>query len=141
MESTLDSKIRMWIDDNEHFLGEEIDTEKMKRFDRIRALCLDVSEADPDIWDSYPPFTERSRNGMACLEMPSVKFQSNPTVLKALSQLFAEADACITSAIGGELRITFVVHDMWKKFGYDNDLEHGDDKPKKPNKPDLKVIK
>lgn len=125
MTRDLRSIIRKADDDNEHFLGEVLDEEKKKRLDAIRSLCRDIADAEPEISASFLPFSNRSRNGTASLVFPSLLFCANAKVNAKLSEIFSLTDAFITTTLQGNLKLSFIVHDMWKEFGYDNDMEHG----------------
>jgi hypothetical protein len=125
MTRDLRSIIRKADDDNEHFLGEVLDEEKKARLDRIRALCREISDEEPEIRANFLPFSNRSRNGTASLIFPSMLFCANANVNAKLSEIFSMTDAFVTTTLQGTLKLSFIVHDMWSKFGYDNDMEHG----------------
>ena len=126
MERDLSSIIRKANDDNEHFLGEVLDEKKMERLKKIRTMCREIAEAEPEISAKFMPFSNESRNGTASLIFPQLLFCANDKVNGKLSDVFHLSDAFVITAMGERIKLSFIVHDMWTKFGYDNDMEHGD---------------
>lgn len=124
---SLDSYIRKLDDDIDHFIGEELDEEKMEQLKKLRSVCRRIAELSPDIKATFLPFSNRSINGTAFLELPRVTAETNTTVSRFLGRAFTLSDAFGISARedGTGITIGFVVHNMWSKFGYDNDMEHG----------------
>ena len=112
------------IDQNEHFLGEVLDDAKMKRMANIRSICEQLEKLEPAIVEDSFPFTERSRNGSVAIVYPKVKFITDKRVCDLMAKAFAAADDFCVSCLEGKIRITFGIHDMWKKFSYDNDESH-----------------
>ena len=120
----IDEKIREWDDNNEHFLGEDLDQGKLNRLNRIKSLCLEISGMDNRIQYTAYPFDNRSRNGFAILDLPKLLFCTDEKLIRRLADLFYASDFVSLSTLSGALRISCGIHDMWSKWGYDNDAEH-----------------
>ena len=120
-----ENKLDMLIDNAEHFLGEVLDEEKMVRLIKLRAICRKIEEAEPCIKYKAYPFSNRNRNGMVILDFPQVLFCTDRRVISSLSAALAISDNVSASTLCGNLRLSFGIHDMWSKYGYDNDMEHG----------------
>lgn len=127
-----------WIDrkslENESFTGLELDPEKLKRLNSIKALCATIHEQDQEIgWRSLP-LTYENRHGSVQLVFPSVNFWSDKRFIDTLSQLFKLADhvhlsvprlIALDDEDGDEdeeqatdgIVLTFGVADMWHIYG------------------------
>lgn len=111
-------------DETDHFLGKKLNAEKKKQLDQLFALCKSIAKADRKIAFEAMPFTERSRNGMAVLDMPRLGFYTEPPVRELLAKALELADAFGTSTGGNKITISFFVHDMWDEWGRTDDEEH-----------------
>lgn len=125
MDSTLDSKLRMWEDDAENFLGEDLDKEKEMRVNRIGELCEQIANRESFTKATLFPISERSKNATVSLDTRGFLFDRG--TLDALAELLKLADDVSFASVDGTTRISFGVHDMWKKHSYINDLEHNPD--------------
>ena len=114
-------------DDNEHFLGIDLNEEKMQRLNAMRDLCVAIADKERGIKNRFRPFTNKERHGSVSLELKSPVWSFDPTVAKLLSKLFAMSDGFAATIVEGTdtIRLTFDVRDMWTQHGYDNDMEHG----------------
>ena len=123
---SFDSWLNKTIDDNEHFLGEELDQEKMDRLNRLRDLSARFAKGERGVSYSAFPFSNRSRNAMITIDVPSVFFTASSRSMQTISEITALSDFVSFAVVAdGKIRIGFGVHDMWTKFGYTNDMEHG----------------
>ena len=123
----LQSKMRKIMDDTEHFLGIEIDEKKQERLNTMREICREIAEIEPQVKNPYEPFDNRSRHAMVTLEMESPFWTLNkrvPTLLADLMKLTDDLSICVVDGTD-TIRVMCSVQDMWAKFGYDNDMEHG----------------
>ncbi len=100
-------------DENDSFRGHDLNAKKMERLNAMREVCRKLSEADSRFSFECVPFSNRERNGSVMLTLPSVALCDDRRVLNALSNLFRLSDIFIESTLGGDLRFTFSVHDMW----------------------------
>ena len=126
IDSWLASKLRMWEDDAEHFLGEELDPRRMETLDRVHALCRRLVEMEPSISLPFMPFTNRSKNALVQLLFPAPFFMFGGETMHLLGQIIALADDVTLAATGdGRIAVTCGIENMWSRWGYDNDLEHG----------------
>lgn len=118
---------RMIEDDNEHFLGIEINEDKLNRLNKMRELCRNIAEIEPQCSNPFYPFDNKRSNGAVKLEMHTPFWTFEPRVITMLSELLSMADDVSICAIEGTdtIRIMCSVHEMWNKHGYDNDMEHG----------------
>lgn len=114
-------------DDNEHFLGIELNAEKMAKLNEMRGLCAELADKESGIRHRFRPFTDKDRHGSVALELKSPVWTFNLAVTGLLSQLFEMADGFAAAIVEGTdtIRLTFDVRNMWTKHGYDNDMEHG----------------
>lgn len=114
-------------DDIEHFLGIELNEEKMERLNAMRDACRRIAELEPQISNPFYPFDNKQRNASVKLETKNPLWTFNPDAIRLLSELFSLADNVSICVVDGTdtIRIMFSITDMWSKFGYDNDLEHG----------------
>lgn len=114
-------------DDNEHFLGIELNAEKMAKLNEMRGLCAELAEKESGIRHRFRPFTDKDRHGSVALELKSPVWTFDPSVTKLLSRLFEMTDSFAAAIVEetGVIRLTFDVQNMWTKYGYDNDMEHG----------------
>ena len=118
--------------ENESFRGLEIDPEKMKRLETIRAKCRALARLDSGVICLPNRLTPQNRNGVARISLPPVMFSSDGRVLSVLSELFRLADDVAMAAPrlvsededdeftgprdGREIVLSFGVHNMWKTF-------------------------
>ena len=122
---TIDGFFRTWEDDTEHFLGIEINETKMERLNKMRDLCREIASRDRSITAPFHPFSTKEKNASVFLEITSPLWTFDTTITKKLAELFSLADGFAIAEGDGSIRITFDILDMWDKFGYDNDMEHG----------------
>ena len=106
-------------DENDRFRGHDLNAVKMERLNAMREVCRKLAEADDRFRFECVPFSNRERNGSVMLTLPSVALCDDRRVLNALSDLFRLSDIFIESALGGDLRLTFSVHDMWDTWSLD----------------------
>jgi len=117
--------------ENESFWGMELDPEKEKRLNYIKALCRKLHKLDKHIEYVDMPLTNRNRNGMAQVLFPPT-YSAFRDVVAVLAKLYAVADdvaltcpyALYDEEIDGdeepwpkEIVMTFGVHDMWLTYG------------------------
>ena len=113
-------------DDNEHFLGIDLDEEKMNRLNAMRDACRKIVDLNPRIKSPFYPFDTTCRNAFVSLVFPEIEFMNDKTVTSLIGALFSAADdVVLRSREDGTILMSFGLHDMWDKFGYDNDMEHG----------------
>lgn len=122
---TTEGFFRTWEDNTEHFLGIEINEKKMERLNKMRSLCREVASRDSGITAPFNPFSTKEKNASVFLEFTSPLWTFDTTITNKLSELFSMADGFAIAEGDGSIRITFDILDMWDKFGYDNDMEHG----------------
>lgn len=118
---TPDMEESVMTDINERFVGDVINEEKLKKLNGIRELCRKIAERDHDIKYTARPFSNRNQNGMVILDFPSVVFCTDDGVMKRLSDAFYAAESVAFSTLGGNLRITFGVRDMWNEYHYEDE--------------------
>lgn len=124
---SLESTLNKLIDDNEHFLGKELDDKQMERYQHLRELCLKVTRGEPRIKTPLVPFSNRSQNATVQLDMPAPMWIFNETVSKTIGEIISSADDVAFAVVEktGHIRISCSILRMWKKFGYTNDMENG----------------
>ena len=115
------------LDDEDHFVGTNLDEEKMKRYERINELCKKIAKAVPGMSFEWHPITNRDPNAFALLAMSNVTFWSRTDVNRALAEALTLADNVSITAVGddGKIRVGIGIFDVWKDHYYDNDMEHG----------------
>ena len=112
---------RILDDINEFFVGDVLNEQKKATLDRVRVLCREIAESEPQIKARMYPFTNDSNNGSASLIFPNVLFCTNTAVVKKMAELYSLADAFVTTTLQGTLKLTFLVHDMWSEFHYEEE--------------------
>ena len=124
---TIEGFFRTWEDDTEHFLGEKLNEKKMERLNAMRDLCAALADKESGIRHRFRPFTNKDRHGSVALELKSPVWTFDLSVTKLLSRLFDMTDSFAAAIVEetGAIRLTFDVQNMWTKYGYDNDMEHG----------------
>ena len=115
------------LDDAEHFLGLELNEKKMETLNRMRDLCRAIAEIEPQVKSPFVPFYNKCRNASVMLEARNPFWTFDSRVLKLLAELLSMADNMSVCIVEGTdtIRIMCSIKDMWDKFGYDNDMEHG----------------
>ena len=121
----IDSIMRKLGEENENFIGEDLNEEKEKRITRIGELCEQIAEHEPYTSARLFPISERSRNAMVSLD--TRRFLFDRETLDKLSEILRLADDVSFADLDGATRISFGVRDMWKKHGFINDLDHDTD--------------
>ena len=108
-------KLDTIIEENETFVGADLDTEKMERLDAMRALCEKIGAAEPRITTTPLPVLDTHRHGGVRLELPSLIFTANKEAIHALGEIFRLSDSVTVIVKDGEtVRITCDVHNIWK---------------------------
>ena len=107
------------IDNNESFLGEELDEEKMEQLNRLKNICVEIGKREKGIKYSAYPFSNRSQNAFVMLDFPRLLFCTDKKVMRLLSQALTISDDFSSTALAGELRVCFGIHNMWTKWRYD----------------------
>ena len=110
-----------WIDDkideNEHFLGKELDEKKMERLNKLRELSVRFAKGERGVTYEAFPFSNRSRNAMVLLDIPATVFIVSPQSVHTLAEIFSLSDdvSFAVSEDKKKIRISFGIHDMWTK--------------------------
>lgn len=120
-----ENKIGMWVDNIDHFVGDEINEEKARTLDLMREKCRKITEYEFDIEFPFDGFNNRQRTVTMALESQGALCLFDRRSLMLMSELFAMADFASFAESDGCVRATFTLFDMWEKFHYDNDMEHG----------------
>lgn len=107
---------RLCAEENERYVGDVLDESKMNRLNKMRALCRNAAESDPQIGVKTLPFSNRSRNGTAMLLLPSAFFCADRCALRSVSEAVALADALTVVSVGEQLRVSLIVLDMWSEY-------------------------
>lgn len=108
------------FDDDELFVGETLNDRKMDQLVALRELCLDISNAEPSIkYDAYP-FSNHSQNGIVILDFPEILFCASRRVMVRLSKAISLADDITMSTLGGGIRFSFGVQNMWADFHFED---------------------
>ncbi len=111
-------------DETDHFLGKKLNAEKKQQLDRLFSLCDALEKADNEIVCEKMPFTERSRNGLAVLHLPGIKFYDDKTIPQYLAKIFGLSDIFTTCVKNGNLILSFIILNMWDEWGRTDDEEH-----------------
>jgi len=106
-------------DANERFRGDVLDGAKAERLNRLHEICTAIAKRDKGLKYKEQAFSRESRNGTLILDFPSVWVGLDEETNRLLSRLFAEADDVGISTLGGRLRLSFGVQDIWAEFHYD----------------------
>lgn len=105
---------------NEAFRGDVLNDEQMKRLDKLRRLCMDISGMNEHIESPFCVFDKYTRNGSAQLKFPNVEFIIDKNVIERIGELFAEADDFCISCLGGDgIIMTFGIREMWSAYHHD----------------------
>ncbi len=118
----IDSIMRKLGDDNDNFLGEDLDKEKEKRIKCIGKLCEQIAERESYTTAHLYPISERSQNAIVSIDTRGFLFDRG--TLDRLCEILKLADDVTFAEVDGAMRISFGVHNMWKKHGYINDTDH-----------------
>lgn len=103
------------IEENETFIGTDLDSEKMARLNAMRELCEKITVADPRIINTPLPVLDTNKHAGVRLEIPALLFTAKEDAIHALGELFRLSDAVTIVAKDGEkVKITCDVQDMWK---------------------------
>ena len=113
-------------DDTEHFLGIEINESKLNTLNTMQSLCREIAGLDGGIQNRFRPFSTNDKNASVSLDIESPLWTHDAAIINALSDLMGMADGFALATLeNGNIRMTFNILEMWDKFGYDNDMEHG----------------
>lgn len=113
------NKFDMMEADVDAFRGDVLDEDKIARLKRIIALCQKVSELEPDVSARGVPFDNESQHGIVIVDFPPIMACANKSVVQALSEVFSLADDFGFSDLGGTIRLSIGVHDIWSVYHYD----------------------
>ena len=115
-------ELRSVLNKNERFYGKNIDPEKLARLVKIRKLCKQIAEIEPDVSASVYPFGNKNRNSMVFIDLPDGGFDVfDRRVMECFSALFNLADAFSLSTLGETPRLTFSIMDMWLDYDYEKE--------------------
>lgn len=118
--------------ENESFMGFELEPEKVKRLNSMKALARRLAFLDSAIKYEERPATQDQRHMGVKLLLPPLYFTSDRRVSNTLAQLYAAADfvgmscpfALYDEEIDGDeepgeklICMNFEVKDMWKSYG------------------------
>ncbi len=108
---------------NDAFRGDVVDEEQMKRLDKLRRLCMDISGMNEHIESPFFVFDKYTRNGTAGIKFGNSEWVFDKEIMARIAELFASADDFCISCLGGDgISLTFGVKDMWSEYhheGYD----------------------
>ena len=117
---------RMLEDDTEHFLGIEINENKLNKLNTMQRLCREIANRDSGIANRFRPFSTNDKNASVSLDIKNPLWTHDAVIIQTLSELMGMADGfALATCEDGTMRMTFNILDMWDRFGYDNDMEHG----------------
>lgn len=111
--------------ENKSFWGFELDPEKEKRLNRLKALGKKLNSMDGRITCDELPFSNGNRHAAVRFRFPASFFTFDKRIINAMAQLYAEADAvtlcspyCIDEEDGEKIIVmSFDVFDMWQTYG------------------------
>lgn len=104
-------------EENEEFWGTDLNSDKAERMNRIRSICIKLTDLDRAIIYDPLPFDNTNRNGGGRIRIPGVFFISDKRISDLLAELYKEADAVWMAAPQGEISLTFDVLDVWNEHG------------------------
>lgn len=104
-------------EENDDFLGVELDEAKKKRLDAIGKLCEQVASLNSTAKYKRTMLDNQSRHGMEQIEWKSLALLTDRKTLDALSELFRLSDnVWLASPVGGGILMSFCVCDIWSRW-------------------------
>ncbi len=117
---------KVFGDANEHFVGDELNRDKLQTLNTLRDLCYKLSAIDRTIKYTPRPFDNRRISASVIVDLPDVHAFEKKEAKELVSQAFTAADSVITSTSPGNLRIAFLVKKMWNTYHYEDYTPYGE---------------
>ena len=102
-------------DENEDFIGVELDEKKMERVRAIRDFAKKIVELD---WGArIVPLEEgEGRNSLTQIALPTPFFTGDKRVMDALETMIDIADSFSIASDAKDIYMTFIVLEIWAKW-------------------------
>ena len=104
------------IDENDDFIGIELDAKKMEKVEAIRNYCKNIVDMESAAQIVPLQFDAESRNALTQLSMPRIFFTADKRVLDALETMLDLSDGFAMTSDAGRTYMTFAVHEIWAKW-------------------------
>lgn len=100
-------------DRNENFHGTQANFEKLKLYQAVKRGLVELEEHYDCVWnvDEYTPNTHE-KHAILWIDLCHCAFL-NREETAALTEIMGKADGVIFTAIGGCVRISFVIKNIW----------------------------
>ena len=103
-------------DENEDFIGIELDDKKMEKVEAIRTYCKKIVDRDSGVNIVPLQFDNESRNALTQLSFPALYFTGDKRLLDSMETMLNLADSFAMAAEKGRIYLTFAVHEIWAKW-------------------------
>ena len=103
-------------DENENFIGVELDEKKMERVQAIRDCCKKIVDRDSGVQIVPLQFDNESRNALTQLSFPTPFFTGDKRVMDALETMIDIADSFSIASDAKDIYMTFIVLEIWAKW-------------------------
>ena len=110
---------KLFGDANEHFIGDELNQDKMQTLNTLRDICYKLSTTDRDIKYTARPFDNTRMVASVIVDLPDV-YAFEEEAKELISKAFAVADSVTISTSPGNLRFAFSVKKMWNTYHYED---------------------
>ena len=104
------------LDENDDFIGVEIDDKKMEKVEAIRDCCKKIVDRDSGVNIVPLQFDNESRNALTQISFPAPYFTGDKRLLDSVKTMLDIADSFAMAVEKGRIYLTFAVHDIWAKW-------------------------
>lgn len=104
------------LDENDDFIGVELDDKKMEKVEAIRTYCKKIVDRDSGVHIVPLQFDNESRNALTQLSLPGTYFTADKQILVSIKEIIDLSDSFAMAADNGRIYLTFAVHDIWAKW-------------------------